>query len=77
MMLFRREGLIPEQRTAALMHTASRTEAEALGADSLEAASETEAFEHPDARADALIAASAAAVSPVLDEPEPEREDVR
>ena len=77
MMLFRREGLIPEQRTAALMHTASRTEAEALGADSLEAESETEAFEHSDAKADALIAASAAAVSPVLDEPEPEREDVR
>jgi len=77
MMLFRREGLIPEQRTAALMHTASRTEAESLDADSVEAASETEAFAHSDAKADALIAASAAAVSPVLNEPEPEREDVR
>jgi len=43
----------------------------------LQHVAETEAFEHPDAKADALIAASAAAVSPVLEEPEPEREDVR
>ena len=46
MMLFRREGLFPEQRTKALLQTPSRTEAESLGADSLEAEAETEAVEH-------------------------------
>jgi branched-chain amino acid transport system permease protein len=68
MMLFRREGLIPEARTKALMNAPSRTEAESLGADSLEVEAETEAVEHSDADADARIAASAAAVSPVLEE---------
>ena len=68
MMLFRREGLLPESRTRALLKTPSRTEAESLGAESLEAEAETEAVEHADAAADAKIAASAAAVSPVLEE---------
>ena len=63
MMLFRREGLIPEGRTKALMNTPSRTETESLGADIMEAGAETEAFEHSDAEADAKIAASAAATS--------------
>jgi branched-chain amino acid transport system permease protein len=68
MMLFRREGLIPEARTKALMNAPSRTEAESLGADSLEVEAETEAVEHSDADADARIAASALAVSPVLEQ---------
>ena len=63
MMLFRREGLIPEGRTKALLQTPSRTEAESLGADSLEAEAETEAIEHSDAKEDAKIAASAAAMA--------------
>ena len=67
MMLFRREGLLPESRTRALLKTPSRTEAESLGADSLEAEAETEAVEHSDPQADAKIAAAAAAVSPVLE----------
>jgi branched-chain amino acid transport system permease protein len=75
MMLFRREGLIPEQRTKALLKTPSRTEAESLGADSLEAAAETEAIEHADPLQDAKIAASAAAVSPVLETAAPRRRD--
>ena len=68
MMLFRREGLIPEARTKALMNAPSRTEAESLGAESLEVEAETEAVEHSDADADARIAASALAVSPVLEQ---------
>jgi branched-chain amino acid transport system permease protein len=63
MMLFRREGLIPEGRTRALLRTPSRTEAESLGAESAEAEAETEAFVHADASSDAKIVASAAAVS--------------
>lgn len=63
MMLFRREGLIPESRTKALLRAPSRTEAESLGADSLEAEAETEAVEHSDPDADAKIAASAAAMA--------------
>jgi branched-chain amino acid transport system permease protein len=63
MMLFRREGLIPEQRTKALLRTPSRTEAESLGAQSLEAEAETEAIENADAEGDAKIAASAAAMA--------------
>jgi branched-chain amino acid transport system permease protein len=63
MMLFRREGLIPESRTRALLKTPSRTEAESLGAESLEAAAETEAIENSDPEADAKIAASAAAMA--------------
>ncbi|MFJ4170738.1 branched-chain amino acid ABC transporter permease [Paenarthrobacter sp. NPDC089714] len=70
MMLFRREGLLPEQRTKALLSTPSRTEAEDLGAESLEAEAETKAIVHSDPEADAKIAASAVAVSPALaDEP--------
>lgn len=68
MMLFRREGLLPEQRTKALMLTPSRTEAESLGAESLEAAAETEAVEQSDPEADAKIAAAALAMNPVLEE---------
>lgn len=67
MMLFRREGLIPEGRTQALLRTPSRTEAESLGADSLEAEAETEAIEHADAASDAKIVASAVAASSVKD----------
>ena len=55
MMLFRREGLIPESRTKALMKMPSRTEAESLGAESLEAEAESDAVEHSDAGADAKI----------------------
>ncbi len=68
MMLFRREGLIPEQRTKALLKTPSRTEAESLGAESLEAEAETEAVVHADRDQDAKIAAAAMATSPVLDD---------
>ncbi len=75
MMLFRREGLIPEGRTKALMKTPSRTEAESLGAESMEAEAETEAIEHSDAREDAKIAASAGAISPVLEESTPRHEE--
>lgn len=63
MMLFRREGLIPESRTKALLKTPSRTEAESLGADSLEAEAESAAVERSDPEADARIAASAAAMA--------------
>jgi branched-chain amino acid transport system permease protein len=70
MMLFRREGLFPESRTRALLMTPSRTEAESLGAESLEAEAETEAVEHADAAADARLVAAAVRTSPVLDEPE-------
>jgi branched-chain amino acid transport system permease protein len=76
MMLFRREGLIPEQRTKALMLTPSRTEAESLGAESVEAEAETDAFEHSDASLDAKIAASAASGGPLRDEPTPAGKDV-
>jgi branched-chain amino acid transport system permease protein len=70
MMLFRREGLFPESRTRALLMTPSRTEAEALGAESLEAEAETEAVEHSDTAADARLVAAAVHTSPVLEEPE-------
>ena len=70
MMLFRREGLFPESRTRALLHEPSRTEAEALGAESIEAEAETEAVEHSDAAKDARLVAAAVAMSPVLEEPE-------
>jgi branched-chain amino acid transport system permease protein len=70
MMLFRREGLIPEQRTKALMTTPSRTEMESMGAEIAEADAESQAFVAADAGSDAAIAASAVAVSPVLKEPE-------
>ncbi len=73
MMLFRREGLIPESRTRALLRTPSRTEAESLGADSLEAEAETEAVEHADAKEEARILASAGSVTPGLDEPRARR----
>lgn len=66
MMLFRREGLIPEKRTKALMAVPSRTEMESLGADSEEAEAEDEAVVFADARSDAEIAAAATEVSPVL-----------
>jgi branched-chain amino acid transport system permease protein len=69
MMLFRREGLFPESRTRALLHEPSRTEAEALGAESIEAEAETEAVEHSDAAKDARLVAAAVATSPVLEEP--------
>ena len=75
MMLFRREGLIPEGRTRALLKTPSRTEAESLGAESLEAEAETDAIEHADPKMDAKIAASAAATSPVLEETVPRRKE--
>ena len=74
MMLFRREGLLPEGRTKALLKTPSRTEAESLGAESLEAEAESEAFEHSDPEEDARIAASAGAMSPGA-EPTLRRED--
>lgn len=63
MMLFRREGLIPEKRTKALMNTPSRTEMESIGADITEAEAESEAFAHSTAQSDAGIARSATAVS--------------
>ena len=79
MMLFRREGLFPEQRTKALLQTPSRTEAESLGADSLEAEAETEAVEHANPEQDARMAAAAVSMSPVddspADEPPARRED--
>jgi len=75
MMLFRREGLIPEARTKALMNIPSRTEAESLGAESLEVEAETEAVEHADAAADARILASVAAVNPVLEQAPTRKEE--
>jgi branched-chain amino acid transport system permease protein len=69
MMLFRREGLFPEQRTKALLQAPSRTEAESLGAQSLEAEAETEAVEHSNPDEDARLAAAAISMSPVLEEP--------
>jgi branched-chain amino acid transport system permease protein len=69
MMLFRREGLFPESRTRALLHEPSRTEAEALGAESLEAEAETEAVEHTDSAQDARLVAAAVRMSH-LEEPE-------
>ena len=69
MMLFRREGLFPESRTRALLMTPSRTEAESLGAESLEAEAETEAVEHSDAAEDARLVAAAVRMSH-LEEPE-------
>ena len=69
MMLFRREGLFPEQRTKALLQTPSRTEAESLGADSLEAEAETEAVQHASPEEDARMAAAAVSMSPVDDTP--------
>ena len=49
MMLFRREGILPERRTRALMREPSRSEAEAMGADITEAeiADEVVAEEDP------------------------------
>jgi branched-chain amino acid transport system permease protein len=47
MMLFRREGLIPEARTRLILREPGRTEAEALGADLEDSAPELEAL--PDA----------------------------
>ena len=75
MMLFRREGLIPESRTRALMKTPSRTEAESLGADSLEAEAETEAVEQADPDEEAKILASAGSVTPSLDQTSRRGED--
>jgi branched-chain amino acid transport system permease protein len=69
MMLFRREGLFPEQRTKALLQAPSRTEAESLGAESLEAEAETEAVEHANPEQDARLAAAAVSMSPVDDSP--------
>ncbi len=66
MMLFRREGLIPEKRTKALMSTPNRTEMEAIGADIAEAGMETEVFEHSSPESDAAIAATAADVTPLI-----------
>ena len=73
MMLFRREGLLPESRTRALLMTPSRTESEALGAESLEAEAETEAVEHANPEEDARLAAAAATMSPVLEDARPRR----
>jgi branched-chain amino acid transport system permease protein len=42
MMLFRREGLIPEARTRLVLREPGRTEAEALGADMEDMAPELE-----------------------------------
>jgi hypothetical protein len=42
MMLFRREGLIPEARTRLVLREPGRTEAEALGADMVDLAPELE-----------------------------------
>ncbi len=70
MMLFRREGLFPESRTRALLMTPSRTESEALGAESLEAEAETEAVEHGNPDEDARLVAAAVSMSPVLEEPD-------
>jgi branched-chain amino acid transport system permease protein len=47
MMLFRREGLIPEARTRLVLREPGRTEAEALGADMEDAAPELESLRDP------------------------------
>jgi branched-chain amino acid transport system permease protein len=74
MMLFRREGLLPESRTRALLKTPSRTEAESLGAESLEAEAETEAVLEADPEEDAKLAAAAVATSSVLEDSPPPSE---
>jgi branched-chain amino acid transport system permease protein len=51
MMLFRREGLLPERRTQQIMREPSRTEMESVGAD-VEAAQETEGGATPEAAAE-------------------------
>ncbi|MEJ7650859.1 MAG: branched-chain amino acid ABC transporter permease [Nakamurella sp.] len=68
MMLFRREGLIPEKRTKALMTQPSRTEMESVGADITEAEAVEETYEASTSGEDAKIAASAADISPSLAE---------
>jgi branched-chain amino acid transport system permease protein len=70
MMLFRREGLIPEKRTKALMHTANRDEMNVLGADITEAGVEDYEFQEADAEADAELVASATELTPQLGEEE-------
>jgi branched-chain amino acid transport system permease protein len=70
MMLFRREGLIPEKRTKALMHTANRDEMESMGADITEARVVEVAFQEGDEVSDADLKASALAVTPELGEEE-------
>jgi branched-chain amino acid transport system permease protein len=47
MMLFRREGLIPEARTRLVLREPGRTEVEALGADMEAEAPELEALSDP------------------------------
>jgi branched-chain amino acid transport system permease protein len=44
MMLFRREGLVPEARTRLVLREQGRTDAESLGADMEDAAPELEAM---------------------------------
>src|SRR5919112_5805019 len=69
MMLFRREGLLPEKRTKALMTMPSRIEMESVGAHIAEAEAKTQALAASSSDADADIAASAGAVSPDLEPP--------
>jgi branched-chain amino acid transport system permease protein len=70
MMLFRREGLIPEKRTKALMFTANRDEMESMGADITESAVEDEEYQEADAEGDAELKAAAAEVTPQLGDQE-------
>ncbi|GGL90895.1 branched-chain amino acid ABC transporter permease [Nakamurella endophytica] len=74
MMLFRREGLIPEKRTKALLRTPNRTEMESVGADITEAEAESEAAE-ANSGDDAAIASAARDVSPVLGQAPSARDD--
>jgi branched-chain amino acid transport system permease protein len=53
MMLFRREGLLPERRTQQIMHEPARTELESMGAD-VDAAQDLEGGESHDAVAETL-----------------------
>ena len=69
MMLFRREGLLPEKRTKALMTMPSRIEMESVGAHIVEAEAKSRAVAESDSEADAEIAGSAGAVSPDLEPP--------
>src|SRR5215213_3471447 len=69
MMLFRREGLLPEKRTKALLTTPSRIEMESVGAHIAEAEAKNRAIAESNPNVDAEIAGSAGAVSPDLEPP--------
>jgi len=59
MMLFRREGLLPEARTRLVLREPGRTEAEALGADMEDVAPELERLADESVHAGGTVPAAA------------------